>query len=111
MAKMTKEQSTKFDKLFEDTIDWGYDDNCIGLFDQLLSDDIDPESHNLYYLTTCINEENQQVEILEFDGSGYYDLVGYIPINNKTKSVMKKVVTCLLGGGTFDDVREIKGIQ
>lgn len=107
MAKMNKEQSAKFDKLFDTTMNWGDGENCNGLFVGILPSDVDHESHELYYLTTCVQECDGQIEILSFDGSGYYDLLGYIPLNRKTKSTMKNVVACLLGGGTMDDVQNM----
>ncbi|ADQ53369.1 hypothetical protein 65p361 [Aeromonas phage 65] len=111
MAKMNKEQSKQFENLFETTVCWGDDENCNGLFVELLDSSVDHETHNLYYLTTCVQEDNNQIEILEFDGSGYYDLVGYIPINSKAKATMKKIVNCLLDGGSFSDLRDISGIE
>lgn len=104
---MTKDQSDKFNKMFETTINWGDNENCIGLFANLLPDDVEQESHNLYYLTTCVQEDKNQIEILSYDGGCYYDLIGFIPLNSKTKSTLKKVVTELLNGGTFKDLLKL----
>lgn len=106
MAKFTKEQNQKFNKLFETTIDWGENENCTGLFCDILANYIDHESHNLYYLTTCVQEAHSQIEVLEFDGCGYYDLLGYIPLGPKTKATLKNCVMCLIDGGSFTDIRK-----
>ena len=108
MAKMNKEQIAKFNNLFETTLKWGNDSNCTGLFSKLLTNEIE-ETHNLYYLATCVQEEDNQIEILEFKGE-YFDFVGYVPINSKTKIVMKNIVNCLLDGGSFKDVSYTKGV-
>lgn len=107
MKRLNKEQSKKFDDLYSTTLNWGNDENCIGLFCKLLDSDVEWESSNLYYLTTCMREDRNQIEVLDFDGWGYYDLVGYIPLNSKTKTMLKKVVCCLLSGGSFNDVRDL----
>lgn len=85
VKKMTKEQSLKFDKLYETTLSWGDDSNCIGLFE--------PFGKNLEWLTTCVQGDN--MEILDFDGS-YYDLVTVLPINKTTKGKLKRIVEHLM---------------
>lgn len=94
MGKMTKEQTNKFNKLWEETLDWGDGDNCIGLFREFGS--------NLEPLATCTDEGN--IEILAFNGS-YYDEITSAPIT-KARSLMKKVVTHLMDNdfGTLNDI-------
>lgn len=84
MAKMTKEQTAKFNSLFEDTLNWG-EGTCTGLFDFL--------GKNLEDLATEIDGDDLQ--ILEFGGS-HWDFLGSMPIDSKTKAKFKKVVLHLM---------------
>ncbi|MGL5306464.1 MAG: hypothetical protein ACRC9Y_09980 [Aeromonas veronii] len=89
MAKMNKEQTTKFNKLFETTINWGDGENCVGLFEEFggINDK----------LATCVDGDS--IEILNFDGC-YYQLMTHIPAKPKAKAkeALKKVVTHLMDG-------------
>lgn len=93
MAKMTKEQTKKFNELFKTTITWGEGEICNGLFEEF--------GKLNQFLSTCI--EGDSMEILEFDGS-YYSLVGHIPLRSlsKAKTMLKKAVMHLADGGEFD---------
>ena len=96
MAKLNKEQTAKFNKLYDTVLNWGEGENCIGLFEVF--------GGNLDRLTTCV--ENGDMEILCFDGC-YYDLYGTIPVNAKTKGLVKKIVEHLIDND-FDTLNFIK---
>ncbi|QMV28740.1 hypothetical protein AP1_0022 [Aeromonas phage AP1] len=86
MAKMNKEQTAKFNSLFEDTLNWGDGSTCTGLFDCL-------GGPNLGYLATEVDGDDLQ--IFEFTGS-YWEFLGSMPINSKTKAKFKKIVLHLM---------------
>ena len=85
---MTKSQNEKFNKLWETTLCWGDDSNCIGLYGEF--------GGNLERLATCTVDGS--MEILEFDGANF-DLYEVIPLNSTAKSKFKRVVSHLIDGG------------
>ena len=98
MKKMTKEQSSIFNELFEETLYWGDMEEygmCNGLFSEF--------GENLEYLSTGVDEERGNLEL--FYCAGIYDAdgIGVIPINSKTKARLKKVVQHLMSDG-FDSL-------
>ncbi len=98
MAKLTKEQNAKFDRLFNDTIYWGDEDECgqcSGLFAGAFGE-------NLEKLSTGVNEDKLELHL--YYCAGIYDAsgIGVLPINNKTKSRLKKIVQYISENG-FDD--------
>ena len=89
MAKLNKEQTAKFNKLYETSVNWGEGNGpCTGLFAELA-----PESANLNYFATEVVDG--YLEILESDGP-YYDSHGAIEIDSKTKGKLKKIVEHLI---------------
>lgn len=89
MTKLTKEQTTKFNKLYEIAINWGEDcGTCTGIFSEL-----DPENVNLKNL--AIEDVGGSLEILEFTGN-YWDCWDTIKIDSKTKGKLKKIVEHLI---------------
>lgn len=91
MAKMNAEQTKKFNELFETAIGWGDDDNCIGLFDCFGGEN--------EFLATCT--EDGYMQLMSYNG-GVFDVYHTIPINGKTKSYLKRLVSHLIDG-SFDD--------
>lgn len=85
MAKMTAVQTKRFNQLFEDTLRWPEGETCTGLFEEFGGAN--------EYLTTCV--EDGYLQILVFQGN-YWDFIHAIPLNSKTKSYMKKLVTHLI---------------
>lgn len=94
MAKMTKEQTARFNELFETTMNWGDGVDCIGLFEEFggMNDNLGTRVF-----------EGGDIDILEFNGEYLMDLFS-IPLNNKTKAkaTLKKIVEHLANGGSFD---------
>ena len=89
MAKLNKEQTAKFNKLYETSVNWGEDNGpCTGLFVGLA-----PESTNLTYFATEV--VGDYLEILEYDGS-YWESYGAIEIDPKAKGKLKKIVEHLI---------------
>ena len=90
MAKLNKEQTAKFDKLYEVAVNWGEDCGiCTGIFGEL-----DPTNLNLQNLATE-DVGDGVLEILEYDGA-YWGLHGTIKIDSKTKGKLKKIVEHLI---------------
>lgn len=98
MKKMTKEQLSIFNELFEEALYWG-DMNeygmCNGLFSEL--------GENLECLSTGIDESGGNLELFHCEST--YDAIGIgvIPINSKTKARFKKVIQHLMNDG-FDSL-------
>ena len=89
MAKLNKEQTTKFNKLYEVVVNWGEDCGiCTGIFSEL-----NPDNVNLQNLAT--EDVGGTLEILEYDGN-YWHLHGTIKIDLKAKTKLKKVVEHLI---------------
>lgn len=89
MAKLNKEQTVKFNKLYEVTVNWGEDCGiCTGIFSEL-----NPDNINLQNLAT--EDVGGVLEILEYDG-GYWGLCGTIKIDSKAKGKLKKIVEHLI---------------
>ena len=96
MAKLTKEQTAKFNKLYEAAINWGEDcGTCTGLFAEL-----SPQAVNLKNFATE-DVGNGYLEILAYKGT-YWDLYGKIKIDSKAKGKIKKIVEHLIDKD-FDD--------
>lgn len=85
MAKLNKEQTAQFNKLYNEVLHWGEGEYCIGMFEVF--------GGNLDSLATCV--EYGSVEILYFDGC-YYSLHGRLPVDSKTKGKLKKIVEHLI---------------
>ena len=90
MAKLNKEQTEKFNKLYEVAVNWVEDCGiCAGIFGEL-----DPANLNLQNL--AIEDVGDDIlEILEYDGA-YWGLHGTIKIDSKTKGKLKKIVEHLI---------------
>ena len=89
IQKINKEQTLKFNKLYEVAVNWGEDCGpCTGLFAELA-----PESKNLNYFATEV--VGDYLEILESDGP-YWDSYGAIEIDSKAKGKLKKIVEHLI---------------
>ena len=90
MAKLNKEQTAKFNKLYDVAVNWGDDCGiCTGIFGEL-----DPTNLNLQNLATE-DVGDDILEILEYDGA-YWGLHGTIKIDSKTKGKLKKIVEHLI---------------
>lgn len=92
---MTKQQSARFDKLYNDTINWGDEEEygiCTGMFEEF--------GENLEYLSTGIDSSSNTLGIYEFNGS-FWDHITSLPINSTTKAIFKKIVCHLMSDG-FD---------
>ena len=89
MAKLNKEQTAKFDKLYDVAVNWGEDNGpCTGLFAELTAGNT-----NLNYFATEV--VGDYLEILEYDGT-YWDSHGAIEIDSKAKGKLKKIVEHLI---------------
>ena len=89
MAKLNKEQTAKFNKLYEVAVNWGEDCGiCTGIFSEL-----NPDNVNLQNLAT--EDVGGVLEILEYDGD-YWGLCGTIEIDSKAKGKLKKIVEHLI---------------
>ena len=90
MAKLNKEQTEKFNKLYEAAVNCVEDCGiCAGIFGEL-----DPANLNLQNL--AIEDVGDNIlEILEYDGA-YWGLHGTIKIDSKTKGKLKKIVEHLI---------------
>lgn len=62
MAKMTKEQTAKFNELYDAVINWGEGEDCWGMFSELSG-----ENGELDKLATCV--EYGRIGFFEIDGS------------------------------------------
>lgn len=90
MVKLNKEQTAKFNKLYEVAVNWGEGCGiCTGIFGEL-----DPANLNLQKLATE-DVGSGVLEILEYDGN-YWGLCGTIKIDSKAKGKLKKIVEHLI---------------
>ena len=89
MAKLNKEQTVKFNKLYDVAVNWGEDNGpCTGLFAELAAGNT-----NLNYFATEV--VGDYLEILEYDGA-YWESYGAIEIDSKAKGKLKKIVEHLI---------------
>lgn len=89
MAKLNKEQTAKFNKLYEVAVNWGEDCGiCTGIFGEL-----EPNNINLQNLAT--EDVGGVLEILKYNGD-YWSLCGTIEIDSKAKGKLKKIVEHLI---------------
>ena len=100
--RMTKEQTDKFNKLYDTTVTWGDMDDqgtCTGLFADF--------GKNLEQLSTGVNEEDDVLELYLRDDTYSENNVGSIPLRPKAKAKaqFKKVVCYLMNDdNNFDDL-------
>lgn len=91
--KLNREQTKRFNHLYNEVMEWGEGDNCNGLFREF--------GDQLENLATCV--EDGHIQILESNSAcGYHDYWMSIPINKKAKSNLKKVVEHLIDGDFHD---------
>ena len=87
--KLNKEQTKRFNYLYDVAVEWGEGENCNGLFEEF--------GGQLENLATCV--ENGDIQILEGDfACGCHDYHMSIPLGKKAKSNLKKVVEHLIDG-------------
>lgn len=103
MKKMTKEQTERFDRLWNRTINWFQDEGmCNGLFEEF--------GQELGYLSTYVSLGGDALEL--FYCSSIYDAsgIGVITLDSKAKTKFKAVVQYLMDH-SIDDHETIKKIE
>lgn len=91
MARMTKEQSENFERLWAESIDWGNEDEC-GMCNGLFSE----FGENLEMLSTGVHESTNTLELYWCPSIYEVRGIGSVAMNSKGKAIFKKVVTHLM---------------